>query len=301
MACSRVPRNTHQPSPHECLAKSARSLIRRIKARSSHTVKGAASQSTGCPITCPEHCLRSPLVHQRRSRDRTLRDLHALHAVRKLAMHRPGPCYSQSPPGRLATVSSHQVGLPNLSQGRPCEMSKGKIPTSSTSALPHRLDTERFPCFATFAPAAAAMMVAPVLMLTEPMPSPPVPTMSKTSPAVGTCMQRACMAFARPATSSAVSPCRPTMSLRQGKAGPAGVIVSKATLLRPDILRQQPMSTLRIQWMKMSSRCLMAVLSSPQSRETHAGSVQGLALALRSTRKAAICVSAAPSTRACRM
>ena len=43
----------------------------------------------------------------------------------------------------------------------------------------------------------------------------------------------------------------------------------------------------------------MAVLSSPLSRETHVGAVQGLALALRSTRKAAICVSAAPSTRAC--
>ncbi len=53
--------------------------------------------------------------------------------------------------------------------------------TSSTSALPHRLDTERLPCLATLAPAAAATMLAPVLMLTEPMPSPPVPTMSTTA------------------------------------------------------------------------------------------------------------------------
>eukprot|EP00955_Chlamydomonas_euryale_P070003 360641-Chlamydomonas_euryale.AAC.4 len=52
--------------------------------------------------------------------------------------------------------------------------------TSSTSALPHRLDTERLPCLATFAPAAAATMLAPVEMLTLPMPSPPVPTMSTT-------------------------------------------------------------------------------------------------------------------------
>ena len=96
-------------------------------------------------------------------------------------------------------------------------MSKTKIPTSSTSALPHRLDTERLPCFATFAPAAAAMTVAPVLMFTEPMPSPPVPTMSRRSPAVGTCMQRARMAFARPATSSAVSPCRPNVYLNNPK------------------------------------------------------------------------------------
>lgn len=54
-------------------------------------------------------------------------------------------------------------------------------PTSRTSALPQRLDTERLPCLATLAPAAAAMTVAPVEMLTDPMPSPPVPTMSSTA------------------------------------------------------------------------------------------------------------------------
>lgn len=53
--------------------------------------------------------------------------------------------------------------------------------TSSTSALPHKLLTERLPCLATRAPAAAAMTVAPVEMLTDPMPSPPVPTMSNTA------------------------------------------------------------------------------------------------------------------------
>ena len=59
------------------------------------------------------------------------------------------------------------------------------IHTSSTSALPHRLDTDRLPCLATLAPAAAATMEAPVEMLTEPMPSPPVPTMSTTVQAGG--------------------------------------------------------------------------------------------------------------------
>lgn len=54
-------------------------------------------------------------------------------------------------------------------------------PTSSTSALPHRLDTDLLPCFATLAPAAAARMDAPVEMLTLPIPSPPVPTMSTTA------------------------------------------------------------------------------------------------------------------------
>ena len=37
-----------------------------------------------------------------------------------------------------------------------------KISTSTTSALPQRLDTLRLPCLATRAPAAAAMTVAPV-------------------------------------------------------------------------------------------------------------------------------------------
>ncbi len=53
--------------------------------------------------------------------------------------------------------------------------------TSTTSALPQRLETLRLPCLATRAPAAAAMTVAPVEMLTDPMPSPPVPTMSSTA------------------------------------------------------------------------------------------------------------------------
>mmetsp|Transcript_8581 Transcript_8581/g.18246 ORF Transcript_8581/g.18246 Transcript_8581/m.18246 type:complete len:266 (-) Transcript_8581:175-972(-) len=78
---------------------------------------------------------------------------------------------------------------------------------SSTSALPHRLDTERLPCFATLAPAAAATMEAPVEMLTEPMPSPPVPTMSTTPPdLVLTGRPLSSMARASPAISSGVSP-----------------------------------------------------------------------------------------------
>ena len=51
---------------------------------------------------------------------------------------------------------------------------------SSTSALPLREDTERLPCFATFAPAAAATKVAAVEMLKVCAPSPPVPTTSTT-------------------------------------------------------------------------------------------------------------------------
>ena len=78
--------------------------------------------------------------------------------------------------------------------------------TSITSALPHRLDTERLPCLATRAPAAAAITHAPVLMLTEPMPSPPVPTMSSVSTPASTGTERARSARAMFATSSPVSP-----------------------------------------------------------------------------------------------
>ena len=51
---------------------------------------------------------------------------------------------------------------------------------SSTSALPLREDTERLPCLATFAPAAALTKVAAVEMLKVCAPSPPVPTTSTT-------------------------------------------------------------------------------------------------------------------------
>mmetsp|Transcript_13263 Transcript_13263/g.25422 ORF Transcript_13263/g.25422 Transcript_13263/m.25422 type:complete len:406 (-) Transcript_13263:86-1303(-) len=77
---------------------------------------------------------------------------------------------------------------------------------SSTSALPHMLDTERLPCLATFAPAAAARMAEPVEMLTEPIPSPPVPAMSSTPAPQSTRTALARMAEASPAISSGVSP-----------------------------------------------------------------------------------------------
>jgi len=60
---------------------------------------------------------------------------------------------------------------------------KVSLLTSKTSAEPQRLDTERLPCLAMRPPAAAATTQAPVLMLTLPMLSPPVPTMSSTAAA----------------------------------------------------------------------------------------------------------------------
>ena len=39
---------------------------------------------------------------------------------------------------------------------------------STTSPLPHKLDTDRLPCLATLAPAAAATTQAPVEMFTVP-------------------------------------------------------------------------------------------------------------------------------------
>ena len=51
---------------------------------------------------------------------------------------------------------------------------------SSTSALPHRLDTERLPCLATRTPQAATTSAAAVEMLNVPERSPPVPQVSNT-------------------------------------------------------------------------------------------------------------------------
>ena len=84
-------------------------------------------------------------------------------------------------------------------------MSK-RVRTSRTSAEPHSDDTLRLPCFATRAPAAAAITQAPVEMFTDPMPSPPVPTMSTTSYGVSTVSALERMLVARPASSSEVSP-----------------------------------------------------------------------------------------------
>jgi hypothetical protein len=55
----------------------------------------------------------------------------------------------------------------------------GTPSSSSTSAEPERLDTERLPCFATKAPQAEARTAAAVDRLTVFAPSPPVPTISK--------------------------------------------------------------------------------------------------------------------------
>src|SRR5919206_169299 len=52
---------------------------------------------------------------------------------------------------------------------------------ASTSAAPERDDSARLPCLATGTPAPATMKDAQVETLTEPEPSPPVPTMSTAS------------------------------------------------------------------------------------------------------------------------
>ena len=52
---------------------------------------------------------------------------------------------------------------------------------SKRSALPHRLDTERLPCFATLTPQAATTSAATVDTLNVCARSPPVPHVSKTS------------------------------------------------------------------------------------------------------------------------
>ncbi len=78
---------------------------------------------------------------------------------------------------------------------------------SSTSALPHRLETDRFPCLATVTPHPATTKAAVVEMLNVWAPSPPVPQVSTTVEAF-TWMRWALrrMVRAAPASSENVSP-----------------------------------------------------------------------------------------------
>src|SRR5215470_18471074 len=77
---------------------------------------------------------------------------------------------------------------------------------ASTSAAPERDDKARLPCLATGTPAPATMKAAQVETLTEPDPSPPVPTISIAS---GGAMTRSILeriADTAPVISSTVSP-----------------------------------------------------------------------------------------------
>src|SRR3990170_2814357 len=78
---------------------------------------------------------------------------------------------------------------------------------SSTSAAPDRRETARFPCLATYPPAAATTNAVVVEMLNVLRRSPPVPTTSMSTSALGVMRcPRSRIARARPAISSTVSP-----------------------------------------------------------------------------------------------
>src|SRR5437867_13278777 len=78
---------------------------------------------------------------------------------------------------------------------------------SNTSALPDRLDTDRFPCFATRTPHAASTSAVQEEMLNVPDRSPPVPQVSNTlSYRLEICTARARIVFARPTISTGRSP-----------------------------------------------------------------------------------------------
>src|SRR6478609_12007766 len=77
---------------------------------------------------------------------------------------------------------------------------------ASTSAAPERDDSARLPCFATGTPAPATMKAAQVETLTEPEPSPPVPTTSMASGGASTRSILERIADTAPVISSTVSP-----------------------------------------------------------------------------------------------
>jgi len=77
--------------------------------------------------------------------------------------------------------------MPTASRQRPVAAASSSMRTprcSSTSAPPKRPDAARLPCFATAAPAPAATSAAAVEMLNVLQPSPPVPQLSISGPAV---------------------------------------------------------------------------------------------------------------------
>lgn len=114
-------------------------------------------------------------------------------AHRNRSTHPPGPSqppnWWRAPPDNLLACNPRprtppMAALPTFRPSAipsPLPPPGGCARTSSTSALPQRLDTERLPCLATLPPAAATSTDAPVEIFTLPMPSPPVPTMSTTT------------------------------------------------------------------------------------------------------------------------
>mmetsp|Transcript_8682 Transcript_8682/g.38626 ORF Transcript_8682/g.38626 Transcript_8682/m.38626 type:complete len:228 (-) Transcript_8682:225-908(-) len=85
------------------------------------------------------------------------------------------------------------------------ERSSGIPMASRTSAEPDLLEIDLFPCLATVAPQAAERTAAIVDIFTVSAPSPPVPTISRTSFRVSTGSILDFIAFAIAATSVAVS------------------------------------------------------------------------------------------------
>ena len=81
---------------------------------------------------------------------------------------------------------------------------------SRMSALPHLLDTDLFPCFATGTPQEATTNAAAVETLNVPLRSPPVPqvstSLSLTSSLSGTFLLFSLITLTAPAISSTVSP-----------------------------------------------------------------------------------------------
>ena len=117
---------------------------------------------------------------------------------------------------------------------------------SSRSAEPDCDVIARLPCFATFAPAAAATKAAAVETLNAPSEEPPVPQVSS-SGREGTCTFSECSRMTRaiPTTSSTVSPlCRSATTKAPNCAAVASAsMISPITAAASSSLRSRPSST----------------------------------------------------------
>lgn len=165
----------------------------------------SVSRPSYTPITCADALaglVRGPrmlnTVRMRISRRASMTNFMAL--CRRGAKQNPIP-----------TSSMHR---PTCSGGR----SKRTPSASTTSALPHRLLTERLPCLATGMPAPATTNAVAVETLKVPVASPPVPQVSTsisrpvserdvwTRPRVLTAETFSRITRAKPISSSTVSP-----------------------------------------------------------------------------------------------
>ena len=199
-----VPRTSATRVSPEIEISSSPSAPCTTNARSTPSAASApATSSTPRSLNTPATCARAPAGFV--SGPSRLNAVCPFSSLRALIACRIAEC----------AAGAKKNPIPILSTASPIRSSGTSIRTpsaSSTSADPARELIDRFPCFATRAPAPAATSAAHVEMLNVPRPSPPVPHVSTrpviapARPAANTGAACLRIAVASPTSSSTVSP-----------------------------------------------------------------------------------------------